>query len=84
MWWKRVSPFKESQWKLRQYHDQKVSNGGKANAKQMLGSEKINKSKRIGLWEQHSEKPVEMLTIRIELFENVAKFTRLNSSTGIG
>ena len=84
MWWKRVSPFKESQWKLRQYHDQKVSNGGKATAKQMLGSEKLNKSKRIGLWEQHSEKPVETLTIRIELFENVTKFTRLNSSTGIG
>ena len=84
MWWKRVSPFKKSQWKLRQYHDQKVSNGGKATAKQMLESEKINKSKRIGLWEQHSENPVEMLTIRIGLFENVTKFTRLNSSTGIG
>ena len=37
---------KESQWKQ---HDQEFSNGGKATAEQMLGSEEINKSKRIRL-----------------------------------
>ena len=36
----------ESQWKVRQQHDQ---NGGEAIVEQILASEEINKSKRAGL-----------------------------------
>ena len=39
----------ESQWKLRQQHDQNLTNGGKAIIEQMLVSEERNKSKRAGL-----------------------------------
>ena len=39
----------ESQWKVRQQHDQNFSNGGKAIVEQTLASEEINKSKRAGL-----------------------------------
>ena len=39
----------ESQWKLRQQHDQKFQNGGKAIVEQILASEERNLSRRAGL-----------------------------------
>ena len=39
----------ESQWKLRQQHDQKFFNVGKAIVEQMPASEERKKSKRAGL-----------------------------------
>ena len=43
--------------------------GEKANVEQIMASEKINKSKRSGLWELLSVIRVEKLTIRISSFE---------------
>ena len=49
----------ESQWKLRQQHDQKIFNVGKAIVEQMLASEERKKSKsrtvRIMVWD-HSKR----------------------------
>ena len=39
----------ESQWKLRQQHDQNFPIEGKVMVEQILASEEINKSKRAGL-----------------------------------
>ena len=47
-----ISSLRESQWKLRQQHDQNYSmkrKPGKAIVEQILASEEINKSKRAGL-----------------------------------
>ena len=39
----------ESQWKLRQQHDQHFPNGGKVIVEQILASKERNKSKKAGL-----------------------------------
>ena len=46
-----------------------LPNGGKAIVEQILVSEEINRSKRAGLWESHSENQVGKLTIWVRSFE---------------
>ena len=65
----------ESQWKLRQQHDQIFPMEGKP-LEQILALEEIDKSKRAGLLESQSEIKVGKLIIRVRSFE----ITRSTSS----
>ena len=71
----------ESQWKLRQQHDQNF--GAKAIVEQILALEVRNKSKRVEPWESQSWIWVGKLTIWVRSCE-ITEFTRLVSSTRIG
>ena len=77
----------ESQWELRQQHDQNFPNGGKAFPEQILASEERDKSKRAGLWESQFGIWVGKLTIWVSLskviwdIKNLIEFIRSTSST---
>ena len=70
-----VLSLEESKWKLRQCHDQNFPMNA---AEQILGSEKINNSKKAELRESQSGIQVRTLNIRVRSIEK-----KYNSSPGL-